>query len=62
MGVTAPDLHRSVAFYELLGFAFAPFEEGEDHVESTGPGARLMIDGVELMTGLLGEPDRKSVV
>jgi uncharacterized glyoxalase superfamily protein PhnB len=58
VGVTAPDLHRSVAFYALLGFAFAPFEEGEDHVESTGPGARLMIDTVELMTGLLGEPPR----
>ena len=58
VGVSATDLRRSVAFYELLGFGFPAFDDDEDHVESTGPGARLMVDGAELMTGLLGEPPR----
>ena len=59
VGVSATDLRRAVAFYELLGFTFPPFDEGEQHVETApGPGARLMIDSAELMTGLLGEPPR----
>ena len=58
VGVTATDLARAVEFYSLLGFSFAPFDDGEDHVESTDDGARLMIDSVELITGLLGEPPR----
>ncbi|MFQ1000381.1 VOC family protein [Modestobacter sp. SSW1-42] len=59
VGVSATDLRRAVAFYELLGFTFPPFDDGEVHVETVpGPGAQLMIDGAELMTGLLGEPPR----
>ena len=59
VGVSAPDLRRAVAFYELLGFTFPPFEDGDAHVETVrGPGAQLMIDGAELMTGLLGESPR----
>jgi predicted enzyme related to lactoylglutathione lyase len=58
VGVSATDLRRAVAFYELLGFTFPPFDDGEDHVESTGAGARLMIDSAELMAGLLGEAPR----
>jgi catechol 2,3-dioxygenase-like lactoylglutathione lyase family enzyme len=58
VGVSATDLPRAVAFYELLGFRFPPVQPGEDHVESVGPGARLMLDTAELMTGLLGEPPR----
>ena len=58
MGVPASDLRRAAAFYELLGFSFPPFDDGEQHVESTGPGARLMLDAAELLTGLLGEPPR----
>jgi predicted enzyme related to lactoylglutathione lyase len=58
VGVTATDLARAVAFYSLLGFSFPPFDDGEDHVESTDDGARLMIDSVELITGLLGEAPR----
>jgi uncharacterized glyoxalase superfamily protein PhnB len=58
VGVTATDLGRAVAFYSLLGFSFPPFDEGEDHVESTNAGARLMIDSVGLVTGLLGEAPR----
>ena len=59
VGVSATDLRRAVAFYELLGFTFPPFEDGEEHVETApGPGARLMVDGAAMMTGLLGEPPR----
>jgi predicted enzyme related to lactoylglutathione lyase len=58
VGVSATDLVRAVGFYSLLGFSFPPLDEGEDHVESTGNGARLMIDTVGLLTGLLGEPPR----
>jgi uncharacterized glyoxalase superfamily protein PhnB len=58
VGVAATDLRRAVSFYELLGFTFPTFEAGEDHVESAGGGARLMIDTAELLTGLLGEPPR----
>jgi uncharacterized glyoxalase superfamily protein PhnB len=58
VGLSATDLSRAVSFYSLLGFSFPPLDEGEDHVESTGEGARLMIDSVELLTGLLGEPPR----
>jgi len=58
VGVSATDLRRAVAFYALLGFSFPPFDDGEDHVESSSPTARLMIDTAELLTGLLGEPPR----
>ena len=58
MGVGATDLRRAVSFYSLLGFSFPAVDEGEDHVESTNTGARLMLDTVALLTGLLGEPPR----
>ncbi|MGY1854797.1 VOC family protein [Modestobacter sp. SYSU DS0290] len=59
VGVAATDLRRAVAFYELLGFRFPPFDDGEDHVETEpGPGARLMIDTVAMLTELLGEVPR----
>ena len=58
VGVSATDLRRAVSFYELLGFTFPSSGEGDDHVESAGEGARLMIDTAELLTGLLGEPPR----
>jgi predicted enzyme related to lactoylglutathione lyase len=59
VGVSATDLRRAVAFYELLGFSFPPFADDEDHVQTApGAGAQLMVDSAELMTGLLGEPPR----
>ena len=58
VGVSATDLGRAVGFYSLLGFSFPSLDEGAEHVESTNAGARLMIDTVELMTGLLGEAPR----
>ncbi|MGY1842981.1 VOC family protein [Modestobacter sp. SYSU DS0875] len=59
VGVAATDLRRAVAFYELLGFRFPPFDDGEEHVEATpGTGARLMIDTIAMLTELLGEAPR----
>jgi predicted enzyme related to lactoylglutathione lyase len=59
VGVSATDLRRAVAFYELLDFTFPPFDDEEDHVQTDpGPGAQLMIDSAASMTGLLGEPPR----
>jgi predicted enzyme related to lactoylglutathione lyase len=60
VGVSATDLRRTIAFYELLGFRFPPVADDEDHVEAeAAPGsAQLMIDTHTLMTGLLGEPPR----
>jgi catechol 2,3-dioxygenase-like lactoylglutathione lyase family enzyme len=57
VAVSATDLARSAAFYELLGFAFPPLEEGAQHLEAPGP-ARLMIDDAALLTELNGEPPR----
>ncbi|GAB4081668.1 glyoxalase [Modestobacter muralis] len=59
VSVSATDLRRAVAFYELLGFTFPPVEDGEQHVETApGRGAQLMIDSVEMLTELLGEAPR----
>jgi len=59
VGVSATDLPRAVAFYELLGFRFPPIGAGEDHVQTeAGRGAQLMIDTFDMMTGLLGEAPR----
>ncbi|MCA9392055.1 VOC family protein [candidate division WWE3 bacterium] len=57
VAVTSKDLAQSMRFYELLGFKFAPLEEGEQHVDSinnTIP-VKLMIDSHELATQLNGE-------
>lgn len=57
VAVTAADLPRAVAFYELLGFRFPAFGPEEVHVQTEGVPA-LMIDEHVFMTGLLGEPPR----
>ena len=57
MAVSATDLARSAAFYELLGFSFPPLEEGSVHLESPGA-VRLMIDDAAMLTELNGEPPR----
>jgi predicted enzyme related to lactoylglutathione lyase len=57
VGVTARDLARAVAFYELLGFRFPPIEADTQHLEAEA-GIRLMIDSAALMEQLLGEPPR----
>jgi predicted enzyme related to lactoylglutathione lyase len=57
VAVSATDLDRAVAFYELLGFSFPPPEADAQHVEAPGP-VRLMIDSAALLTELNGEPPR----
>jgi predicted enzyme related to lactoylglutathione lyase len=59
VAVSARDLSRAVAFYELLGFRFPPAEPGGPHLEAvTESGVRLMIDAASMMEELLGEPPR----
>src|SRR3954452_15396288 len=57
VAVSATDLSRAVAFYELLGFRFPPLEPGENHVEAEA-GIRLMIDDAAFLAELHGEPPR----
>jgi predicted enzyme related to lactoylglutathione lyase len=57
VAVSATDLSRAVAFYELLGFRFPPLEADMKHIES-GAGVRLMIDDAAFLTELHGEPPR----
>ena len=57
VAVSATDLSRAVAFYELLGFRFPPVQADTKHIES-GAGVRLMIDDAAFLTELHGEPPR----
>jgi predicted enzyme related to lactoylglutathione lyase len=57
VAVTAADLARAVAFYELLGFRFPPVGADDQHIEAES-GIRLMIDSASLITELNGEPPR----
>jgi predicted enzyme related to lactoylglutathione lyase len=57
VAVSATDLSRTVAFYELLGFRFPPVEADTKHIEADGD-VRLMIDEAAFLTGLHGEEPR----
>ncbi len=57
VAVSATDLSRAVAFYELLGFRFPPLQADTKHIESEA-GVRLMIDDAAFLTELHGEPPR----
>ena len=57
VAVSAADLSRAIAFYELLGFRFPPLEADTKHVEADGD-VRLMIDEAAFLTELHGEPPR----
>jgi catechol 2,3-dioxygenase-like lactoylglutathione lyase family enzyme len=57
VGVSATDLSRAIAFYELLGFRFPPLDAETKHVEAEGS-VRLMIDDAAFLTELHGEPPR----
>ena len=57
VAVSATELSRAVAFYELLGFRFPPLESDTTHVESEA-GVRLMIDEAAFLTSLHGEAPR----
>jgi predicted enzyme related to lactoylglutathione lyase len=55
VAVSATDLSRAVAFYELLGFRFPPIEADSKHIEADGD-VRLMIDDAAFLAELHGEP------
>jgi uncharacterized glyoxalase superfamily protein PhnB len=57
VAVSATDLSRTVAFYELLGFRFPPVDAGTQHIEAEA-GVRLMIDDAAFLATLHGEPPR----
>ena len=57
VAVSATDMSRAVAFYELLGFAFPPLESETKHIEAEGA-VRLMIDDAAFLTNLHGEAPR----
>ena len=57
VAVSAADLSRAVAFYELLGFRFPALEDETLHVEADGD-VRLMIDDAAFLTRLHGEAPR----
>jgi predicted enzyme related to lactoylglutathione lyase len=61
VGVSATDLRRAVAFYELVGFAFPPVEADTTHLEAEGA-VRLMIDAASLLEELNGVPPRPGTV
>ena len=50
IGVVVTDMARTLAFYRLLGFSFAPEEDAEAHVEFEGHGGvRIMFDTVTVI-------------
>ena len=57
VAVSATELSRAVAFYELLGFRFPPIEADTKHIEADGD-VRLMIDEAAFLTDLHGEAPR----
>jgi predicted enzyme related to lactoylglutathione lyase len=57
VAVSATDLSRAVAFYELLGFRFPTLEPGTQHIEAEA-GVRLMIDDAGFLAQLHGEAPR----
>jgi uncharacterized glyoxalase superfamily protein PhnB len=57
VAVSATDLSRAVAFYELLGFRFPPLEADAKHIEADGD-VRLMIDEAAFLADLHGEEPR----
>jgi predicted enzyme related to lactoylglutathione lyase len=57
VAVSATDLARAIAFYELLGFRFPPLGPEMKHVEAEGT-VRLMIDDAAFLTELHGQPPR----
>jgi catechol 2,3-dioxygenase-like lactoylglutathione lyase family enzyme len=57
VAVSATDLARSAAFYNLLGFSFPAIEEGTMHLEAPGA-VRLMMDLPAVLEQLHGEPPK----
>ena len=57
VGVTSTNLQKTIQFYTLLGFQFPELKDGEGHIEPVNAdgSARLMIDSVEIVKGIIGE-------
>lgn len=56
VGLSSKNIKDSVKFYKILGFEFKPFEDSDQHIESTNSeGAKLMLDAEELLIELNGE-------
>lgn len=47
IGIVTKDLERSKEFYELFGFQFESFGEG-NHLEANNGNVKIMLDSVEL--------------
>ena len=63
VAVSATDLPRARAFYELLGFRFPATGPDDPHLEAEdGSGVKLMIDDASFMTDLYGEAPRPGTV
>ena len=59
VSVSATDLARARAFYELLGFRFDDSDPGHSHLEGEDDsGVRLMVDSAASLAALYGEPPR----
>ena len=59
VSVSATDLSRARAFYELLGFRFPEADPGHAHLEAEDDsGVRLMVDSASSLTALYGKPPR----
>jgi catechol 2,3-dioxygenase-like lactoylglutathione lyase family enzyme len=59
VAVSATELSRAVAFYELLGFRFPAPEADTKHLKAEDrAGIRLMIDDAAFLAELHGEPPR----
>jgi uncharacterized glyoxalase superfamily protein PhnB len=57
VAVSATELSRAVAFYELLGFRFPSVDADMKHIEADGD-VRLMIDEAAFLAELHGEEPR----
>lgn len=55
LGIVVSDMAAAADFYSRLGLNFPEDAAGEDHVEATGAGLRVMFDTVDLMKQIKGD-------
>ncbi len=56
VGVSSKNFEQTVKFYSILGFKFENYTDQKQHLEAKRvDGARLMIDSVEMIEGILGQ-------
>jgi uncharacterized glyoxalase superfamily protein PhnB len=56
VAITSRNFKKTVEFYSVIGFTFPDFSGDEKHIEpiTKSGDVRLMIDDVELITGIMG--------